>query len=283
MALVESTLEVMYIGSGTRRVIYRTNDHIEAPNWSRDGSHFVFNSAGRLYRLPFTGGTPEPIDTGPLNRLNNDHGLSPDGKWIVVSDKTDPDGKSRISILPAEGGTPRLVTAAGPSYWHGWSPDGKTLAYVASRDARRILNLWACPVDDGSEIQLTDNSPLDDGPDYTPDGRFIYFNSSRSGNMKLWRIRADGSNPEQVTFEDETRDWFPHPSPDGKWIVFVSFGTDVAVSDHPPNKEVTLRMMPASGGAPQVIARLFGGQGTLNVPSWSPDGDKFAFVSYRLR
>lgn len=283
MTPVESTLEVMYVGSGTRRVIYRTKDHIEAPNWSRDGDHFLFNSAGKLYRLPFAGGTPVQIDTGTLNHLNNDHGLSPDGKWIAVSDKTDPDGKSRISILPAEGGTPRLVTAAGPSYWHGWSPDGKTLAYVASRDAQRVLNLWACPVDGGPEIQLTGNSPLDDGPDYTPDGRFIYFNSSRSGNMKLWRIRADGSEPEQVTFEDDTRDWFPHPSPDGKWIVFISFGTDVAVGDHPPNKDVTLRLMPASGGAPKVIANLFGGQGTLNVPSWSPDGKAFALVSYRLR
>jgi Tol biopolymer transport system component len=282
MALVESTLEVMYIGSGTRRVIYRTNDHIEAPNWSRDGSHFLFNGAGRLYRLPFAGGTPVEINTGPLNHLNNDHGFSPDGKWIVVSDKTDADGKSRISILPAEGGRPRLVTPESPSYWHGWSPDGKTLAYVAARGSR-VLNLYACPAEGGAETRLTTTDGLDDGPDYTPDGRFIYFNSSRSGNMKLWRSRADGSQPEQVTFEDDTRDWFAHPSPDGKWIVFISFGTDVAVGDHPPNKEVTLRMMPASGGAPQVIANLFGGQGTMNVPSWSPDGDKFAFVSYRLR
>jgi TolB protein len=279
---IESTLETMDLASGERRVVHRTDDHIEAPNWSRDGGHFLFNSQGLLYRLPRDGGTPVRIDTGPLNRLNNDHGWSPDGTLIAVSDNSG-DGNSRISVLPAVGGTPRLVTAEGPSYWHGWSPDGKTLAYVAARGGSRILNIYAAPAEGGAERRLTDTPALDDGPDYSPDGRFIYFNSARSGNMKIWRMQADGNDPEQLTNEDSTRDWFPHPSPDGRWIVFVSFGTDVAVSDHPPNKEVTLRVMRSSGGAPRVLARLFGGQGTLNVPSWSPDSRRFAFVSYRLR
>jgi TolB protein len=279
---VESTLEVMEIATGKRRVVYRTNTHIEAPNWSHSGAHLIFNSEGRLYRLPVNGGVPTRIDTGPLTKLNNDHGLSPDGKSIVVSDKSDPDGLSRLWIVPAEGGVPRRVIAHGPSYWHGWSPDGKTLAYVAAR-GDRILNLWACPAAGGEEWRLTHGDWMDDGPDYAPDGRFIYFNSTRSGNMKLWRINADGSAPVQITFEDDTRDWFPHPSPDGKWLVYVSFGTDVAVKDHPPNKDVTLRLMAMEGGAPQVIASLFGGQGTINVPSWSPDGSAFAFVSYKLR
>jgi TolB protein len=281
-AAMESTLEVMDFATGERRVVYRTSDHIEAPNWSPDGGHFLFNSAGLLYRLPVAGGVPERIDTGHLTQLNNDHGISPDGRLIVVSDKSDPAGKSRISILPAEGGTPRLVTPEGPSYWHGWSPDGKTLAYVAARGGGRILNLFSCPVEGGPETRLTVTNGLDDGPDYSPDGRFIYFNSVRSGNMKIWRMRADGSDPEQLTFEPDTRDWFPHPSPDGRWIVFVSFGTDVEASSHPPNRNVTLRVMRTSGGAPRVLARLFGGQGTLNVPSWSPDGRQFAFVSYSL-
>jgi TolB protein len=276
---MQSLLEVLDIVSGERRVVYRTSDRIEAPNWSPGGGHFLFNSQGLLYRLPVADGEPQKIDTGPLNRLNNDHGFSPDGKSIAVSDKSDPDGKSRIWILPAEGGTPRLVTPEGPSYWHGWSPDGKTLAYVGARGSH-ILNLYACPAEGGPETRLTYSAGLDDGPDYSPDGRFLYFNSTRSGNMKLWRMAADGGDPEQLTFEDDTRDWFPHPSPDGRWIVFVSFGADVAVGEHPPGKSVSLRLMRSSGGNPRVIAHLYGGQGTLNVPSWSPDGRRFAFVSY---
>jgi Tol biopolymer transport system component len=282
MPMVESFLEVMDLASCQRRIVYRTNEHIEAPNWTPDGRYFLVNGAGRLFRLPVTGGEMELIDTGPLNTLNNDHGISPDGKWIVISDKSQADGLSRMSILPAEGGTPRLVIPDGPSYWHGWSPDGKRLAYVGAR-GNRILNLFSCPVEGGAETRLSNGDWMDDGPDYSADGRYIYFNSTRSGNMKLWRMAADGSSPEQLTFEESTRDWFAHPSPDGKWIVFLSFGTDVAVKDHPPNKNVTLRAMPVSGGATEVIAEFFGGQGTINVPSWSPDGKSFAFVRYALR
>lgn len=282
MALVESTLEVMHLETRTRRVVTRTFDHIEAPNWTPDGKSLIVNGGGLLYRVPAEGGELSRIDTGALTKLNNDHGLSPDGKWLVISDKSEADSLSRISILPAQGGKPRLVTTLGPSYWHGWSPDGKTLVYVAARDDRRLLNLYCCSVKGGEETRLTFENAMDDGPDYSHDGRFIYFNSTRSGNMKLWRIDADGQNPVQLTFDDDTRDWFPHPSPDGKWIVFVSFGTDVAVKDHPANKNVTLRLMPVSGGVPEVIANLFGGQGTLNVPSWSPDSKCFAFMSYRL-
>lgn len=279
---VESTLEIMEIATATRRIVYHADKHIEAPNWSPSGAHLIFNSAGLLYRIPVNGGVPARIDTGRLIQLNNDHGVSPDGKWIVVSDKSEPDGLSRISILPAAGGAPRLVTPNGPSYWHGWSPDGQTLAYVAAR-GNRILNLWTCPAAGGDERRLTQGDWMDDGPDYSPDGRFIFFNSTRSGNMKIWRIDADSANPMQMTFGDDTRDWFPHPSPDGKWIVYVAFGSDVAVNDHPANKEVTLRLMASGGGPSQVIATLFGGQGTINVPSWSPDGSAFAFVRYKLK
>lgn len=281
MAMLESALEVMDIASGTRKVVYRTAKHIEAPNWTPGGAHFIFNSEGLIYRLPVNGGVPVKIDTGPLVKLNNDHGISPDGKWIVVGDKSAPDDLSRLWVLPAGGGAPHQVIPEYPSWWHGWSPDGSTLVYVAAR-GNRILNLWKCPAKGGAETRLTAGEWSDDGPDYSADGRSIWFNSTRSGNMKLWRMNADGSNPVQMTFEDFTRDWFPHPSPDGKWVVFLSFGADVDVKDHPPNKNVTLRLMPADGGAPQTIASLFGGQGTINVPSWSPDGSKFAFVSYKL-
>ena len=282
VAAGESTLEILDIASGERRTVFRAAYHIEAPNWSRDGKFFVFNSEGRLYRLGRDGGEPERIDTWPLHRLNNDHGLSPGGSLIAVSDQSDADGKSRIHVLHIDGRAPRLITEDAPSYWHGWSPDGLTLAYVAARGAGKDLNIYTVPATGGAERRLTTAPGLDDGPDYSADGEYIYFNSMRSGNMKLWRMRSDGGAQEQITFEDDTRDWFAHPSPDGKWIVFVSFGTDVAVGDHPANKNVSLRMIPASGGAPQVIAKLFGGQGTMNVPSWSPDGKQFAFVSYRL-
>ncbi|MBA7599250.1 hypothetical protein ES703_06280 [subsurface metagenome] len=170
------------------------------------------------------------------------------------------------------------MTDKAPSYWHGWSPDGKTLVYPARRNDE--FDIYTIPVEGGEETRLTDAPGLDDGSDYTPDGEYIYFNSVRTGVMKIWRMRADGSNQEQMTFNEEYADWFPHPSPDGKWVVFLSY--DKSVEGHPPDKDVVLRIMPLSGGEPRVLAELFGGQGTINVPSWAPDSRHFAFVSYRL-
>ena len=179
--------------------------------------------------------------------------------------------------MPVTGGVPRQLTEVGPSYWHGWSPDGKTLAYCAERNSN--FDIYTIPAGGGAEQRLTTAAGLDDGPDYTADGRFIYFNSERSGAMKLWRMRPDGSQQERVTNDQNYADWFPHPSPDSKWIVFVSF--EGSVTGHPPDKNVVLRLMPLAGGKPKVIATLFGGQGTINVPSWSPDSKYVAFVSYR--
>ncbi len=276
-AELESTLEIIDIASKDRRVVYHTRDHIEAPNWSRDGSYLLYNSGGLIYKIPVDGGEPEVVDTGPLVRNNNDHGISPDGTLLVVSDQSEEDGRSRIHVLPIDGGTPRLVTERGPSYWHGWSPDGETLAYVGLRDGE--YDIYTIPVEGGEETRITTAPGLDDGPDYSPDGETIYFNSVRTGTMQIWKMDPDGSNQEQVTF-DEYNDWFPHPSPDGEWIVFLSYEEDV--EGHPPNRDVMLRLMPAEGGDIEVIAKLFGGQGTINVPSWAPDSERFAFVSYRL-
>lgn len=277
---VESTLETIDVASSDRRVIYHTTDHIEAPNWTPDGKGFIFNRDGSIYTLPVSGGTATKLDTGSLHKINNDHGISPDGTELVISDQTSADNQSRVYILPITGGIPRQVTEQGPSYWHGWSPDGKTLAVIANRGGD--YDVYAIPVAGGPETRLTTAPGLDDGSEYSPDGQWIYFNSVRSGNMKIWRMHADGSGSEQVTFADDSRDWFPHLSPDGKWIAFVSFGTDVTVGDHPPDRDVTLKIMPASGGEPRVLTRLFGGQGTMNVPSWSPDSKSVAFVSYRV-
>ncbi|HEY0043975.1 MAG TPA: hypothetical protein VGB62_05425 [Allosphingosinicella sp.] len=286
-AAVESTLEIMEIGgAGGRRVVRHYAGKIEAPNWSPDG-FLIYNSGGLIYRIPAAGGEPRVIDTGPQRKNNNDHGLSPDGTQLAISDQSQPDDHSRIYVLPVGGsGAPRLVAGhpSTPSYWHGWSPDGRTLAYTATRPETKDFDIYARDLAGGPERRLTAAAGLDDGPEYSPDGRYIYFNSARNGAMQIWRARAsDGANPEQVTRDPAWRDWFPHFSPDGKWIVFISFGLDVALGDHPPNRDVVLRIMPADGSAPpRVLTKLFGGQGTINVPSWSPDGQSIAFVSYRL-
>jgi hypothetical protein len=272
-----STLETVPISSKDRRVAWTTSDLIEAPNWTPDGASLIFNSKGRLHRVAVTGGEPQLIDTGFAIRCNNDHGISPDGRTLAISDQTQGDRKSRIYTLPSTGGTPRLITEAAPSYWHGWSPDGNTLAYCAERTGE--FDIYTVAVGGGPETRLTSAKGLDDGPDFTSDGQWIYFNSERSGRMQIWRMHNDGSGQEQVT-RDEFNNWFPHPSPDGKWLVFLSYEADV--QGHPENKDVTLRLMPLAGGEIQVLAKLFGGQGTINVPSWSPDSRKVAFVSYQL-
>lgn len=274
-AAMRSSLEIVTIASRERRVVYQTDQLIEAPNWSRDGRALYFNGGGRIFRLALDGtAAPVEIDTGFAVRCNNDHGLSPDGSQLVISDQTK-DGLSRIYVLPAGGGPPREITPLAPSYWHGWSPDGRTLAYCAKRDGK--FGIFTIPVEGGEEKRLTFTDGLDDGPDYSPDGRWIYFNADRTGRMQLWRLPAAGGAAEQVT-DDAYNNWFPHPSPDGRWIVFLSYGPEV--KGHPPDKDVALRLMPAAGGAATLLVELFGGQGTINVPSWSPDSGSLAYVRY---
>ena len=276
-----STLETVAIASTDRRVVYTAPSHFEAPNWSHDGSYFLFNREGHILRLPVAGGTPTTIDTGTAIHCNNDHGISPDARWLAISDSTQADHQSSVYVVPIGGGTLRRVTENSPSYWHGWSPDGKTLAFTGQRNGE--FDIYTIPFAGGDETRLTTAKGLDDGPEYSPDGKYIYFNSERTGHMQIWRMRADGSAQEQITFDD-FNNWFPHISPDSKWMVFLSYGNDI--TGHPPNKDVQLRIMNVSGGKIDneitVLARLFGGQGTINVPSWSPDSLDVAFVSYEL-
>jgi TolB protein len=274
--VLHCTLETIPVRARDRRAMYHTTDHIEAPNWSRDGQSFIFNSGGRLFRLPVGGARPELIDCGSAMGCNNDHGLSPDGAHLAISEQAR-GGKSLIYVLPLAGGTPRQVTMSGPSYWHGWSPDGSTLAFCGERQGE--FDIYTIPVEGGEEKRLTTAKGLDDGPDYTADGKFIYFNSERTGTMQIWRMQPNGSHQEQVTFDD-LNNWFPHPSPDGKWLVFLSY--EKGVVGHPANQTVRLRLMPLAGGPTEELARFFGGQGTINVPSWSPDSQKVAYVSYEL-
>lgn len=279
-----STLETVSADSGDRRVAYVAPVHFEAPNWSKDGSFFLFNQGGGIYRLPVhvdthiyklpTGGEPVHISTGDQVMCNNDHGISPDGTMIAVSDSSKT-GKSLVYTLPIAGGIPTQITTTGPSYWHGWSPDGSTLAFTGERNGN--FDIYTIPVKGGEEKRLTTAEGLDDGPEYSPDGQWIYFNSVRTGHMQIWRMHADGSDQQQVTF-DETNDWFPHISPNGKWMVFLAYDNDV--TGHPPNKDVKLMLMSMADKKIKVLATLFGGQGTNNVPSWSPDSSFVAFVSY---
>ncbi len=274
---VSSILETIDIQTQNRNVVRKFNGLIEAPNWSAKEPYLVYNSQGKLYKIPVTGGDSLLINTGTLNNLNNDHGISPDLKWIAISNN-DQNRGSRVYFIPYDGGEPKLVTEEAPSYWHGWSSDSKWVAYVADRGGSSY-NIYINKRTGGKERILTDSNCLDDGPDYSPSGDKIYFNSCRSGTMQIWQMNKDGSEQEQITFDDY-QDWFPHPSPDGKWIVFISYQKEIPASSHPPNKHVMLRLMSVEGGEIQVIAHLYGGQGTINVPSWSPDSKKIAFVSY---
>jgi hypothetical protein len=272
-----STLETQVMASTDRRVVHVTPSRIEAPNWLRDGKTLIYNSGGRLYRIPVAGGKPQVIDTGFATRCNNDHGVSPDGTRLVISDQSQGDRKSRIYTLPVAGGKPKLVTPAGPSYWHGWSPDGKTLAFCGERKGE--FDVYTIPAAGGPEKRLTTAKGLDDGPEFSPDGKHIYFNSDRTGRMQLWRMKADGTEQKQLT-DDRSNNWFPHPSPDGRSLVFLSY--EKGVKGHPANKDVTLRRMTLKDGKIDVLGRFLGGQGTVNVPCWSPDGRRIAFVSYQL-
>jgi Tol biopolymer transport system component len=273
--LLFSTLETVPVASTDRRVSYVAQAHFEAPNWSRDGSYFLFNQDGGIYRLAVDGGAPVKLNTGPQLKCNNDHGISPDGTMLAISDSTEI-GKSLVYTLPITGGTPKKITPTGPSYWHGWSPDNATLAFVGQRNGD--FDIYSIPVNGGEEKRLTTAPGLDDGPEYSPDGQWIYFNSERTGHMQIWRMHPDGSQQEQV-LNDETNDWFPHISPDGKWMTFVAY--EKGVNGHPPDKDVTLNLVSLGDNKVKVLAKLFGGQGTNNVPSWSPDSTKVAFVSYQ--
>jgi hypothetical protein len=272
-----SALETQAMNSTDRRVVSVIQGRIEAPNWLRDGTTLIYNAGGRLYRIPAAGGQPEAIDTGFAVRCNNDHGVSPDGRQLVISDQSHGDRKSRIYTLPVAGGAPQLITPNGPSYWHGWSPDGRTLAYCAERDGE--YDVYTIPAGGGPETRLTTARGLDDGPEYSPDGRYLYFNSDRTGRMHLWRMNADGSEQVQLT-DDAFNNWFPHPSPDGRTLVFLSYDQDV--TGHPADKDVTLRRMVLADRKIDILGRFLGGQGTVNVPCWSPDGRRIAFVTYQL-
>jgi len=274
---IGSHLEVMDIATGHRRVLHSAPNSLQAPNWTPDNKYLLYSSDGLLYKYDLKSGAISKINTGAVNDLNNDHVLSFDGKMLGISNHLG--NRSVIYILPTEGSDkPVQITSdsQAPSYLHSWSPDKKKLIFTGLRNKQ--WDIWSIDIATKKETALTDNPTLDDGAEYTPDGKWIYFNSVRTGTMKIWRMKPDGSNQEQVTF-DEYNDWFPHISPDGKWIVYISFPKEIDPTSHPFYQKVYIRLMAAKGGVPKNIAYVFGGQGTINVPSWSPDSKKIAFIS----
>lgn len=277
-----SILEILDTVTGERRVVKEYPYLIEAPNWSRDGRFLIYNSKGKIYRLELETGEDTEIFTDFATNCNNDHVLSFDGKSLAVS-HSETGWESKIYTLPLTGGTPRLVTPLGPSFLHGWSPDGGELCYCAFREGGDGGDIYAIDLRGGAERRLTDAPGLNDGPEYDPDGKYIWFNSVRTGLMQIWRMRADGSEQTQMTFDTAFNSWFPHVSPDGKQVCMVCYSAgDLEPGEHLPHKNVVLRLMDPDGSNLRTVASLFGGQGSLNVNSWSPDSRYFAFVSYRI-
>ena len=290
-----SKISIYDLRDKSTHTVYQADTIFEAPNWSPDGKYLLTNSGGRLYRVPvdMPNATPEVVNFDASLRLNNDHAPSPDGKMIAFSASSPASRQSQVYLGNADGSNAHVMVTAAPSYFHGWSPDGRYLAYVlqhpGANGAPANYDIFRVPAAGGESEQLDSNPGYDDGPDYSYDGKWIYFNSDRSGNWDVWRIPADGAGPndqkaEQVT-KDEMEDWFPHPSPDGKWLLFLSFVKGTAThNDKLPGTQ--LRMMPLPGARLtqppqiQVLTTFFGGQGTINVNSWSPDSKRFAFVIY---
>lgn len=272
--MTRSALCIYRLADGRVDTVLTTPHLIEAPNWSPDGASLVVNGDGRLFRVLLSAPVLDGIETDFADALNNDHGISPNGKTLVISDASRTEG-SCIYTLPATGGTPVRITANVPSWWHGWSPDGATLAYVGRRDG--VFDIYTIPVSGGAETRLTQGGGHHDGPDYTPDGRWIWFNSDTQGGMQLWRMRPDGADRQRMT-ADSRVNWFPHPSPCGAHVLYLSYPP--GTQGHPRDLDVELRLMPSGGGAPKTLLPIFGGQGSINVPCWSPTGESFAFMRY---
>jgi hypothetical protein len=285
---IHSTLQTISTEPQFRRsiVAYTADSYFEAPNWSRDGKDLIFDMDGRILRVPADSPTlqaPQTIDTGDTIHCNGSHGLSPDGTLLAITCETTASPGARIYLVPSAGGKPRMLTETPQSYFHSWSPDGKTIAFIRPGNG---LNIVTIPITGGSETALTATTSINDDSDYSPDGKYVYFNSDRGksegsaeGAIQLWRMNAEGSNPVQIT-HDERNNWTPHPSPDGKWIVYISYPH--SVTTHAVNKEIELRLLSLEDGTITTLNRLLGGSGTMNVPSWSPDSKHLAYVGYEL-
>jgi hypothetical protein len=276
-----SALYIYTLETGKAELILKEKRHFEAPNWSHDGQFLLINASGILEKVSIKGEKLGLLPTGEITNANNDHGYSFDGKTLFISSSlpTIKEGSSFIFKVASEGGIPMRLTANTPSYWHGVSPDGKTIVYCAERNGN--YDVYAMSSEGGAETRLTAADGLDDGPEYSPEGKYSYMNSFRTGKMQIWRMQPDGSKPEQVTF-DNYSNWFAHISPNNKQATIISYLEDQG-QKHPFGMQVKLRLVNLVDKTIKDLTEpFFGGQGTINVPSWSPDGKKFAFVKYEL-
>ena len=275
---MKSIIEFYDLASGKVTELKRFDFLMEAPFFASNDK-LMYNAEGKIYQIELATGEVSQVDTGFCIRCNNDHVLSPDGTKLAVSHHPE-DGQSRVFLVDLTGKEePKLITPNAPSYLHGYSPDGKTLAYCANRNGD--YDVYCISVEGGEEVQLTKSPGLDDGPEYGADGK-IYFNSVRDGLMNCYRMDANGENVTRLT-DNGLNCWFPHIAPDMSVIAYIAYDpAEVAADDHPANKNVTLRLCDPDGGNDREAVKLFGGQGTINVNSWKPDSSGFAFVRYEL-
>ncbi|WP_432708902.1 TolB family protein [Pedobacter sp.] len=281
---ITSIVQTVDVITGQLDTVLRVTKHLEAPNWHPD-NYLILNSGGKIYKLDLSLKQMAVIPTAFADECNNDHGISPDGKWLAIShnDTKHPSTKSYKSAIyrvPIGGGEPIAITTEVPSYWHGWNPDGQHVVYCAERNGN--FDIYSISINSGAEKRLTTDPGLDDGPEYSPDGKYIYFNSYRSGQMQIWRMLAIGETPEQLTF-DKYSNWFPHLSSDHKSLIYIAYVADQK-DQHPFGQDVKLRLLDLKTKVIKDITPVFfGGQGTINVPSWSPDNRKVAFISYEVK
>jgi TolB protein len=289
---LRSRVFIYNMHDGSSHLVYTADTIWEAPNWSPDGKYLIANSGGGIYKFVLMqDGTAEPQKLALTDdyRCNNDKALSPDGTKLAFSASTTTSKGSQVFLADADGNNVKLMVSETPSYFHGWSPDNKTLAFVAQRNGSGQYDIYATPAAGGAETQINSNIHQDDGPDYSPDGKWIYINSDRSGKEAIWRFPATGAghNDEkaQMVVSDALEDWFPHISPDGKKMVYIGYPAGTP-THNPRTVHIELKLAEVSHGnvsAPKkTLVEAIGGQGTMNVNSWAPDSMRFAYVTYEV-